>query len=52
MFFSVARFLLTKYVMALEETKMKGIYFYLGACTQGKIEALHRRGLKGPTHTK
>jgi hypothetical protein len=32
--------------------KMKGLYFYLGACTQGKIDALHRKGLKSPTHTK
>ena len=32
--------------------KMKGLHFYLGACTQGKIDALHRKGLKSPTHTK
>jgi hypothetical protein len=32
--------------------KMKGIYFYLGARTQGKTDALHRKGLKSPTHTK
>ncbi len=51
MFFSEARFLLTLYVMALYETKMKGICFYLGARTQGKIDTLHRKGLKSPPHT-
>ena len=35
-FFSKAVFLLTKYVTALQETKMRGGYFYLGACTQEK----------------
>ena len=44
-------FLLTKYVGALQETKMGGRHFYLGACTQGKMDASHRRRTEGPTHT-
>ena len=35
-FFSEAGFLLTKYVMSLQETKMRGGYFCLGACSRGK----------------
>ena len=26
--------------------------FYLGACTQGKLNALHRKGLPSPIHTE
>ena len=26
--------------------------FYLGACTQGKLDALHRKGLPSPIHTE
>ena len=40
-----------QYVMALEETKMKGIYFYLDACTQGKMDSLYRKRAVSPTHT-
>ena len=36
---------------ALQETKMGGRHFYLGACTQGKMDASHRRRTEGPTHT-
>ena len=44
-------FLLTLYVTALKETKMEGGYFYLGACTQGKIYAFHRkRAVKPDTY--
>ena len=35
--------------MTLKETKMKGRYFYLKTCFQGKIDALHRKGLKALT---
>ena len=45
-------FLLTKYVMALQEAKMRGGYFYLGACTQGKIDAFHLVRTVSPTHTE
>ena len=31
---------------------MEGIYFYLGACTQGKISAFHRKRAASPTHTE
>ena len=54
MFFRLVKpmFLLTKYVGALQETKMGGRHFYLGACTQGKMDASHRRRTEGPTHTE
>ena len=53
MFFRLEKpmFLLMQYVGALQETKMGGRHFYLGACTQGKMDASHRRRTEGPTHT-
>ena len=53
MFFRLVKpvFLLMQYVGALQETKMGGRHFYLGACTQGKMDASHRRRTEGPTHT-
>ena len=44
-------FLLTLYVASLQETKMRGVYFYLGACTQGKIGASHLVRTASPPHT-
>ena len=31
---------------------MEGSYFYLGACTQGKIDALYLVRAASPTHTE
>jgi hypothetical protein len=46
-----AVFLLTMYVMALKETKMRGGYFYLGAFSQGKRATSHLIRTVSPTHT-
>ena len=45
-------FLLTKYVMSLQETKMRGGYSYLKACLQGRIGASHLIRTVSPIHTK
>ena len=31
---------------------MRGRYFYLGACTQGKIDTFHLVRTESPTHTE
>ena len=45
-------FLLTKYVMALQEAKMRGGCFYLGARTQGKTDAFPLVRTVSPIHTE
>jgi hypothetical protein len=35
-----------------QETKMQGDYFYLGACTQGKTDALHLVRTVSPAQTE
>ena len=36
----------TRYVILLKEVMREGRYFYLKACLQVKIDALHHKGLK------
>ena len=43
-------FLLTKYVMAVAQDE--GGYFYLGARSQGKIDAYHLIRTVSPAHTE
>jgi hypothetical protein len=54
MFFRLEKpgFLLTKYVMALEETEIQGIYFFLNASIQIKINVLNLVRTVSPTHTE
>ena len=45
-----AVFLLTKDVMSLAQDER--LYFYLGACSQGKIDAPHLVRTVSPAHTE
>ena len=45
-------FLLTKYVKALKEKKMRGGDCYPRACSRGKINTFHLVRTVSPTHTE